>query len=69
MDKYEKIMNLLKEEDPGTLMWLNNAYCEECNIQNNGCFQMKRGDVVILTSKQKKEQDILKEQFEKRGRT
>lgn len=43
--------------------------CEECNMQNNGCFQMKHGDVVILTSEQKKEQDILKEQFEKRGRT
>ena len=37
-------------------------------MQNNGCFQMKQGDVVILTSEQKKEQDILKEQFEKRGR-
>lgn len=43
--------------------------CEECNMQNNGCFQMKHGDVVILTSGQKKEQDVLKEQFEKRGRT
>lgn len=28
MDKYEKIMDLLKEEGPETLMWLHNTYCE-----------------------------------------
>lgn len=28
MDKYEKIMDLLKEEGPETLMWLHNTYCD-----------------------------------------
>lgn len=27
MSKYEKIMDLLKEEGPETLMWLHNTYC------------------------------------------
>ena len=34
MDKYEKIMDLLKEEGPGTLMWINNTYCEKNRYDN-----------------------------------
>ena len=34
MDKYEKIMDLLKEEGPGTLMWINNTYCEKIRYDN-----------------------------------
>ena len=34
MSKYEKIMNLLKEEGPGTLMWINNTYCEKNRYDN-----------------------------------
>lgn len=28
MDKYEKIMDLLREESPEEIMWFHNTYCE-----------------------------------------
>lgn len=46
MDKYEKIMNLLKEEDPVTLILLNNAYCEG-NYYENYIYPMNSIEEVL----------------------
>ena len=46
MDKYEKIMNLLKEEGPVTLMLLNNAY-NEGNYYDNFIYSMDSIEEIL----------------------
>lgn len=46
MDKYEKIMDLLKEEGPEKIMWLNNTYCEK-NYYDNYIYPMNSIEEIL----------------------